>query len=597
MKEIVKRLDNICVESISKNINRYKRTPRSNWHIRYGNNFGERLIYACLANSFDDGVNESAYSFILNNFFVRKLELFPYLYENIKYFDFLNGLFVENIEIRLAEVIYIQKVDKHFQLTTNKLKLLIDNNYHVKESKLFLSNIYVEKELEIFTAVGTENNSEDDFENILLNLLENTSLNVEYIQISFREPSEDFLRKAFVILLKRKKLKKFDFINDNEKFYIENFLLHLIFSEFISQRDNLDFKDNPLSPYFTNFEEFQNSLLIFNSIENLHISFEKFNGKITDVFIFFSTWNLNNLSHLDLTAFYWDLLSTEFQEFIDKCHNLNYFKLTIKDKDEFDDYSSLYLMKKIFSMSSLKVLDFRHVYLDEEAVESFQPLQNTLTSLTILSSYHTFDEIENLPEVLRKFNKLEKFCLGYLEFENEIIPKIFHSLQSSSKTLQKVFVGCGFSGTQLQDCSSLFRFLEECGKLTEIELNFRIDSDLIPDLLLKFAKFQNILEKIDIGNFCEKRNQREMFEFLSGCTKLEIVLGENLPKNINWRNTLIESLENSLYSLRYIEDFNENELSGFPLVLSNISEFDPNFTHRHRTYLIDYCENEFLAFY
>lgn len=72
--------------------------------------------------------------------------------------------------------------------------------------------------------------------------------------------------------------------------------------------------------------------------------------------------------------------------------------------------------------------------------------------------------------------------------------KFSKNLRSSNKTLEKVVIQGKLKRTKIENCNSLFEFIEKCEKLTTIDLKIKINDDKIPDLLKKLKNF-NIIYK------------------------------------------------------------------------------------------------------
>lgn len=580
MKRLLWRLDYLCIETLSKNICRYKIISKENWKLRNCNDLGDQLILASITNSLPNGIDEKSYEFILNNFLVKNLKIYSKMIEKIKYLDFLNERSFDKLEIILQQKLRLKNKKQNFRLTTNNLILKEPekSNFFIKSFRFF-SNICVKKNLEI--RLFNKNSKHDkNSEKLLLIILQNTSKDVENIQIFFQNPTKKFLEKFMVILRERKNLKNLNVFLDGKEtkavpiFFLETSLIPRFYIDLKSLKSDMN-----LSEYFK----------IFSSVENLEIIFfggniliEKLNGN----FYFLKSLNLNNLHKLYMHFKLPNLMPTNLvNDFLKNCPNLvildtnhsvdfksilpcsNSLKTLNITLMKIDDETTVDDLKYFFSTVNLNEIKLRLDNLTEKElfkiIESLDKLKNILTSLTISCYRISANFINFLPN----FKKLKCFYLKFIYMENNILSGIFKNLQSSNQCLEKIYIYHQNNPSVLENSNELFHLLNKCDNLKTIYITIKIDENKITDLLFLLKKFNNSLEEINIDFCCHEKFYRELMDFLSGCLKLKYVTGDDLPRDIFWEKEFFKSLFNSRYSLQYAKCCYENNLDRFPNIL------------------------------
>lgn len=567
MRHFLRRLDYLCLEVLGKNIDKYSRTSKEGWSMRYCKDSGERLLFAYLANSESEGINENAYEFILKNFTVEKFNIFYTILKNINYYDFLNGKLFDELKISLEEAIKLREENQNFKLITKNMKLKLGNDSFIKSYKFF-SNLYVEKKLNIFYYKQT---TQAEMDNLLLNLLKNTSKNIENIKINLK-PTKEFYEKSIEILNERKNLKSL-FINFDEKVPKS---MNIFFYNTFQIRQFPAPSDSKLS--YINNEKLNESLKSFNSIEKLYFNFPIF--KITnytkEIFDFLQTLNLHNLKKVKINLCNKDYSGKELDNFFINYPNVEKLKVFAHWNVGLNIFNSIlpcsstvkYLklnsvgilfheqflsFKTFLSHSSLQEIALHDICVDDQysrgIFEQLEGLGDTLSSLTISNCEFADKTICLLPKVLQKCKNLKYFLIKPLIQTVDCLSEIFKSLQSSSQTLETIHVK---GATELFEDCDLFNLLTKCEKLKIINLRILINNEKIPDLLSILKKFQNILEEINVSVCWNEKYLDELFDFLSGCSRLK-----RLIVDMEWtyeysEEKLVKVLENSKYSLKRI---------------------------------------------
>lgn len=582
MKQFIWRLDYLCIEVISINIQRYSRIPREFWKLRYCNDFGERLIFTCLANSFEDGVDEKSYEFILNNFSIRKLKIFPKLHEKIEYFDFLNGKKFDELEIFLSKEIKLTS-KQNFRLMTKELNIKeIGEGNIFTQSQNFFSNLHVEKDLKINFFTG---NSKNNFklETLLLLMLKNTSKEIENIQIHLEEPSLNFLKGLLEISKERKYVQNF---NATLKPLQEISSMPVIFLWETILTSTFYFK--PI--YSKSYKKFLEYLQEWTAIESLNATcydFEITDTNLKNYFSIINSLNLNNLKELKFEFLDYKNISKEIRYFFEACQNLVCLKLkkgfnfqlilpcskTLKslylDVSAKDNRININDFKKFLYQSSLEEINVKFDSLENqyffEIVQPLEILKNTLTSLSIYCLHTSENTLKFLPSVIEKFHHLKYFFFSP-SVRDKTFQEILKSLKSS-KALEEIYMYKVNNGRNIDNISPLFNLLNNCEKLRVIHIGMTIIVDKIPELLLILKKFQNILEEINLDLCCNKKYFEELKVFLSGCSRLRRVFVYPLMGDQISQKEFIDSFYCSRYSLQVLQPFYRDILDHFPHIL------------------------------
>lgn len=570
MRRLLSRLDHLCIEIISENVDYYSRIPKKSWKLRYTNGLGDRLILALITNSFNkNNVNQKSFEYVINNFYVNKLKIFPFLIKKIEHFDFLNEKFFHELEIKLQSEIKLKNENEIFKLTTNKLKLwnLIKQKNFLKSNKFF-SNLIVNSEIQIniFNDYG---DSMMEIEKLLLILLENTSKNIEIIEINcFDNPTKYFIEKLDEILKERKNLKNLN-IYFKEIFLrgMPNFLLNTVINSMkinslqnqkISNCDNVYIKS-------------------LNSIENLKITFEdaKISEKnLKEYFLYLKSLNFTDLKMLNIGLIDPRMSIKEINEFLESFHSLTNLKLEFIPNfmsllpcikhlcvlhiyfPELDEIPENDELKSFLSQSLLREIQFDFSTLTEsyffKIIKPLEVLKNTLVSLKISHGKLTGNPYRYFSNLLGKFNYLTCFHVNMDYIEEKNLLGIFNSLSLSSKTLQEIsFWSTRGDEIYIKNYFQLFELLKKCETLKIIRLDFKTDDNKIPEFLSILKKFQTFLEKINVGYICNKEYEENYLDFFRGCERLTDISGYFSSGD---GKSFMKSLYNSRYSIKFVDD-------------------------------------------
>lgn len=573
MRRILWRLDYLCIEIISMNIHRFSRISKETWRLRHWNDLGDKLILACISNSFEE-MNENVYDFILSNFSVRKLRIFPKMFEKVQYFDFLNGKSFEKLNIEVVQKMKFKIPLQDIRLETNVLKIFGNQRkntgsfmdvYMLKKNYEFLLNIHVHKEIKF--RFGWQSGFHDESE-ILLNLLKNTSKKLEIIDIPLHFENANFSKEFRDVLLDRKNLQ-----NLHIKFYGEspskiNVCIIGLFW---------------LKHTYNNSESINNivkALQLFNSINTLEFCFQEtfhIYSEIEEYFFIANSMTLNNVRTLKISGLNINNHLKSFKNLLENCPKLEELKfntLCIVDLDVFHeilhyskalkilDLNNLKVYNKInnnplknfFPYSSLQNVSFWGISFTDDSffalIVGLENFQDILISLKIEYCKFQYPFFHMLPQTIKKLHKLKSFTMKSVTGEPELLIEIFKSLQSSSKTLQKISIS--FSFLELNNSVELFELLRKCNKLTDISIDVKINEDKIPELILLLTKFQNILKKINFNLCFNKKYSENLLNFLSGCTQLKAVKGTEVEIKDELKKQFLKSIDNSKYSVKLL---------------------------------------------
>lgn len=588
MKQLLWRLDYLCIEIFSKNIKRYTKVPKEKWRMRYSNDLGERIILACLSNSFDD-INENTYDYILNNFSVRKFYIFPMLHKKVEYFDFLNGKHFDELEIQVADEIRIKNED-NFQLTADKLNLKkCGKNDYFARSRAFFMNLFIQNDIRI--KFFDENTGDDtEMEELLLFLLDNTSIEIEKLKIYFERPTNYFIEEYTDILIERNNIKTLHvtFYNYDSMGDISDFFL----------RTSVSLRDVFKSECIDIYEDLEDLSEKFDIIEKLGIRFnyrQKPNDKVKEYFHFLRSIQFKNLKKVCFNFYGFENYPEIFEEFLKKCPSLE-----ILDLDYLGYLPSLFSCSKTLKSLSIyfPLIDFSQEteefkqFLYESSIQEIkfdfrklsnqyffkilkplEVLRSTLTSLTISCQKMKRSAFLHIPSLLQRLNKLQLCHINNCLDQEAVLCHMFKSLQSSSESLEDLNICSGQSTSLHMDNSNeLFQLLRKCNNLTKIKIEVNIQNKKFPEFLSILTKFQSNLEEI---NICWVNNyHNQILEFLSGCRRLTEVSGFN-DRNLLFGKVLdkkiIKSLINSKYSLRSTKKFfyDYDNFNFFPYILMN----------------------------
>lgn len=593
MKQLLNRLDFLCIEIISRNIYRYGKSPRSKWKLGYSNN-GERIMKASLANSFYCAFDEDSFAFILNNFNIKKFKINPRICEKLTYFNFLNQQKIDDFSFDYMEPIKL-KNGENFSLSTNRLDVnFLRGSEFTEDVFNFFFGLSVLEEIKITKSAIRKQNLEH-IENIVLALVRNSSenlqtliLNIKYTSISFRE--------QLIEIISRK-------VNLNN--------IRLAFIDEFRTRDFPDLFSKGLKNLthfsFLDFNKNWNFQLVNNCLESLN-SIEKIAIWLPD------SRNLEDLDAIDITFSLLKLKSCkslkevqiclpdaklfekEVSDLLKSCQNLTRIlfteKLSHKTVDgtlfeslvpsagnlnemnfrysHFTVSEEMTCLKNLSVHSSLQKLCLYRVKFESGLFLGFLDAIKNLKSLTLLnldSCLFSINELNFFPKVLKKFEKLESFNVRLYQADEETVLKILDGLRFSCKTLKEISISLQHP-IRAANCNELLNFLNNCHRLTKINISVLMDEERMGDIFSILEKFQNMLQEIDLSFCYAKGKLKELLNFLSGCTQLEVLSGDELD-NQEVLCQVVDSLENSKYTIK--------ELNFFELRKEQLSIKFPNY--------------------
>lgn len=573
-------LSYLCIETISKNIYRYCRTAKINWKMCYSNGLGDRLILACISNSFLDDFDEKSYEFILKNFHTEKLHIFPKLFERIKYFDFLNEKYFTELKIDLRNSM-ILKDKQQFRLKVHKLRL----NFSAKDkffaqSKDFFSNLKVENNIFIHLR-GESNEINEEIEILLLQLLENTSKEIEQIQIvSYLNPTDYFIKKYLKILLERKCLKNLT-INFQNNDILERKCTILYES---TLKLIVPFKIN-YQNYEYDFPEYLKNLDSLNSLKIIFLDKKDSEYKQREYLAFIKSLNLISLNSLKLYNFAFKNDIKESFEFFKNLPNLESltldfipcFCVNLKNLKSLhlllydDTYLPTPNFEKFLNKTSLKELEINFDCIDESSflriTNYLQVLENSLLSISFAWQGLHENCLTYFSTFVKKFTKLTDFFLMADEMEEIFMLEILNSLNASRKTLREIYF-CAFNNfrTEIYKSKEFFQILNGFDGLTALSFAVKLQNVDLTESLSVLEKFQKILEVFIMDFCCE--NLDELLDFLSNCSCLKRICGIELTES----DGIDKIFLNSKYSLVSINDthYKYVALRQYPLIFMQI---------------------------
>lgn len=592
MRQRVHKLEFLCLEIIGKYILKFSNVKQEDWKIRYGFNLGERLILAALSNSFK-GFDEKSYDFILNNFKVHELKLYPKILKKIGFFDFLNGKSFEKLEICLEEKMELK--DRDFRMATNQLEIIFlgDEKFDMDTFKIF-SNTRVHRELRIFS-LNYDRQSLAHQENIVLMLIFNSSKSFQSLEIDMNFTS-GFFRENLLEAVRRKKNLK----NVRLSFFFEysgKCLVNLFKNSLanLSCFSILDFHRR------ININVINEYLKALSSLENLVIWFcsYKLAHEVDDVKMMYQILKVKHsksLKKLELCLPAIEKIDIEASLFLENCQNLE--KVTITDKrvlktlhNMFDSLipsaQNLRVLElngfNFFSMDEMKSLInlLSQTYLQELTLKSLQfheglffefcigiqELKHHLISIEISDCLIPVEDLRFFPLMFQGFHQLEAVYLQELGLDEDITMKILKSLHLANKTLRRIAIGDKNYDYFLQSPDELFKLLNNCENMITIKINFLLSEDRIGELLLILEKFKDSLQEIDLTFLNGYNEVHELMYFLSRFSKLKKIYGLEFVCR-QYLLAALRSLENSKYTLKKL-NFYELGMEGLPFKFPN----------------------------
>lgn len=571
-QNFVQKLEFLCIETIGKNILRYSRTHKQLWEPMYLKDVGQKLILSSISSSGLKDFDETCYEFILKNFYVGELKIFSSLFSTFSTFNFLNGLSVENFEINLTGEVTI--TDDNFHMTAKKFRIIENStaSYFLRNFKFF-SNVQVETEI-IVVLSQFDTKEKPDVENLLLILLENTSKNIETIEVPLKKPSRYFFERAMLIMRERKYLKKLNIMLDDES---TNILPTILMRSVLTSKYRI--RTAPLDLHNVYFENFEAPAFI----ENLHISC--YSCKITDKQIikylkFIQTVNLTFVKKICLNITLSSKIMKAVNKVLERCSNLrrleSLFIIKIPDNlpcfrtlkvlhlkfVEIDSEENLRIFENCLNKLSLEEIELDIISLSRKYssrfFEPFFRMKYSLTSLSIYCFSIMENTLEHLPKLLRQLTNLKCFKLHDPSMNENLLKRVIDSLQYSSKNLEELYLEKNDRKFSVEYCRDLLELLRLCDKLKVIDIKLKVYPYYIPDLIDLLKKFKDCLKKLNICLCAHKDYIDELKDLLSVLSNLEYLQGASFFKDCDRDWEFIEKLYNSRNSLKHIEQYNSN---------------------------------------
>lgn len=562
---MMNQLQYICLEVISKNLSIYSKISDKYNHIKFSNTIGEKIFQSYLTHFNNEYFNENGLEFIIHHSSIQNFYIFPKLYNKIESFDFLNRKYFDKLEICLVDKLVL-KNDEQFSLTVNELIFSFDTNYLI-ESKSFLENFQIKKSIEFYQANNEDQIMEADEEDIVLTLLDNTSKDLEQLDIYFSRISERLYIELWRKVNKKEKLQKLTinsrrFSFDHNKQEI-NFNSVKTVSEFewMSRCNQIIKKDllNSLisvkslkldltwgiEPNYTEMEDIFKILQLKISKNLIKFQLKIYNFKNSEKLLNELFLNCNKLRKLSIMVF-------------NNPENFNFFNLLVNHSHKFVSLNLQFVSiddnqlegKQIIFNKLLKKISLNGISFGKNNFKNLLlALENCKMNLKFLSIYECEfddDELKFFSNYLQNFNYLNFFSFIHHNLDEEILSNLLKSLKSCGKTLEVLQISENIQRNFLQcPLDDVLELFKSCERIRAIKLSISISVDYTVKFLKILKKFQNTLEEIEF-RFCHFDDISELCNFLSGCTKLTNL--STLPSKF-----LIEErtdcLERSKYSL------------------------------------------------
>lgn len=574
------KLEYLCIEEIGKNIVLLSRTFNKRFGQKCCVKFGDKLILSSISNSFPE-LDEKCLKFIFDNFYVSTFNICSNLSKKIHNFGFLNEKYLKKLEIYSTNILHVHK--NNFRLSVDELKVVFDSKSS-RKSRNFLSKIFATKTL-IIASSTVFSPVKKNYLCVAYKILENTSKNLEYLQIKITNFLNYSPKKFKRFLTERKCLSTI-------KFQYSSTLLYKV----VSKTQPCALKGiTHYSSFIRKGWKYKHEEVILRSLlslNHLEIDFENAENPLhsDDVKKYFSiliAYHAKKLLNLNISLPYSSELASELCKFLRNC--------SVLEKVSFRQCNSLsYDISLIFeSLKSLKCLNFillNYVHIitgnakenlnnlisksgiSEIKLEKIEfkdgffrqilmALENIKSSLTIISlSYCEFGEdgLQLLTRSLKQFSNLKEFNLFKNIFYEPELLNLFKSLQSSSKSLEKIWIGglvLAYIKTYPVD---LFDFFYKCEKLKKIRLKIRVGLYYIEEFTSILTKFSHILEEIELDFIHLSHHGHGLENFLSKCTNLVKIHGVSglVGYDENKSKKLLKSLENCKYLLEDIPKSN-----------------------------------------
>lgn len=580
MNNLIRSLEYLCIEKIGSHIYQLSRTNKDQWVMNHSPNLGDRLILASLANSFFTGLDDTTFDYIFHNFIVKKMRIYPKILEKLKFFDFLNGKELEELEIIVEKDIKL-KSPRNFRLTTKKLKLNIQSkDKPLRRSLDFYKNLFVEDEIFI-TAFGNDSYQLIILAEIILSIIKNSSSNLESLAIHFKCLHHQFCHK-FLELLKEKSHLKYFFLDYSNCFAnaikVDDFSSSLIdLSSFSLASISCQWSLAKLYECFKYCSNLTRLVIFFSDYKLLNDL-----NQVKEFFSLLHQRNSETLKELAISLPELPLIESEFSGFVKSCRRLERFTFLEKLSTTVSETAFISILPnshhlKILELkySAIKINEiktwycfFSHVNLNDLCLMSIsfekncftdflrliETLQPKITSIQFLHCNIHEKELEYFPKALTKLHFLKQFNINGQLIPGELFLDLFLGFMSSKNTLEKICINRCSYNVKLRNINKMLHFFTECKTLKSIKIEVDIEVSLITQLIQSLYKYQSTLEEIDL-NFCYSSEKfDELLCFLSGCSVMRSVSGYAIIGKSLWYR-ILQSLKNSKYTLKEFPSF------------------------------------------
>lgn len=413
---------------------------------------------------------------------LKKINLQKKQFDSIKYYDFLNGHHLDELQIGFIENFYIKS--KNFVIFTKDLKI----NYNldvVNENFKFLTYIYAEKSISVFYLSGNENF------NSFTTVLKNSSKLLQELYIGWISLSIEHYRRINDILKEKKNLKKFLLRIDN--WNNEDKTSEFAVLDQITRKTtelNIDFEHKiPIGfPRLIENMSNLNSIGIDTALEDDDItkSFLRclngnigFNLKILILTFKNITLNIDgllveNLKYCKkLTSFSMSVIenshltSNIFKSLIPCTNSLEIIYLPFTSFSNFNNIVDNFLI----NCSSLKKFDFHLFFLFHVKIESIniclEKSKETLESIIFADA----DEMKQVSHIkYAKFKKLERIIIKRRKINNDSMKFLFKSIENIVTNLTSFSI-IGLEANDYYN-DDLISLLSNCNNLSKLSFNY-----------------------------------------------------------------------------------------------------------------------------
>lgn len=572
MEENMKKLSEICITVISKNLDTIREIYREKMTVKFGIGDEEKILNAYLQNS--KVLYKQNLQFILNKSIKKNLTIYPTKFLNLKYLDFLNGNHLHYLKICNRD---------NFLYKNNHSSIIVDNleiiDYAEKSNRIngeFFENFQIENSF-IYNGCPGNWNYEVDYLNIISNKLSN---NLEKIHINLVNLDKNTIRKLLMNLKEKIHLKSlyfnfcFSTLSSTHPTYLSNLTAKMATSVELEHRN------------FPNWD-FKYGNILFESLECLqHISFSfpvtKKSNK-NDFKNFFRILGEKTSKSLKSINFHFlniDKIIKQFTKFLNNCFHLE--KVIIKNKLRIDINLDC-IWDSLFQTSiNLKSIDICRGLKLENDIESIRNLlencslneiyfvrynlkyaslkeiliglrnsKNSLKSMEFFNCNLRTDQLELVGDYLNNLHGLEKFVLVDLFSGLQSSQNVYRGLCKSSKTLEKLEINCHLE--TLRDYRQLLELIQQCKNLQSLCLPKPMNRVIFfQEILGAMKKFQSNFREIKFKYLMNESEILEFLKFLSNCDNLEYLDISGGDLSYEASELLLKNLQRFQFSLKHL---------------------------------------------